>query len=874
MSSRDVSADSYRRQDSIWRRRGHHYSPAKKNQGDNAERNARDRDCDFTYSTESLRSHFWRTDQKPWDDGKAWNAGGRTENPWRPDPAPSNASKKQRRPDPAPSNASEKQRRPDPAPSNASEKQRRPDPAPSNASEKQRRPDPAPSNTSEKQRRPDPAPSNALEKQRRPDPAPSNASEKQRRPDPAPSNASEKQRRPDPATSNASEKQRRPDPATSNASEKQRRPDPAPSDASEKQKKPDPMPSVPGMIPEHIRRSVFVLKDYIGRKDREPIIGLEYILEYKVQVNSDEIKTKYFCEICEMDSGVVPMLDHLCGFKHRKLYCGKEYPYVLKALFSTKEDRAVFMRRMATEIEKEEGTKTYKMDPLIRMVPVMNVKSTEAKQSKRKTRWDSEGDRQKKMKQALDYLDLYKVDSEAQATAVEKLLEKLTADLKFHTDKLKEEALFPAKVARARDVAMSLMRNAVRAWIKPLFPGLRGPMQRIPPLLNSEPPENINLDRSGDHPCWTPNTDFPQKPQGSPFNQKHYYEMAENIWKDQNANPNPEPDIDPTDEDIEFFNKLMALLAVLPDDSPAGQPQTDPELPILKSFLDKMENTPANPPMQFASLSQDMASMENKQLNRMTSSNPTAPMGQSGPNVTMPVSSVANNAGSAERNPLMRLHNSQRIGDQFLPENQNREYIEMGSSSSVMPMDQGTYRRPYMERQPGFPNPSRNDEDFGNKRGMAGKFGNKRRSRFDNPAKPIGYMPNEATREMYADRNSGMYNREWDKSSYSNKRGDRQYEDYVAEENPYSRVSLPPSIQRSEEERFRDGGYHRDLSRDDTRPGYGGRRPFDDPAWVEREGDARFAKRAKLDGDCMTSHNTERGRRRPDDSGSRSKRVL
>lgn len=54
------------------------------------------------------------------------------------------------------------------------------------------------------------------------------------------------------------------------------------------------------------------------------------------------------------------------------------------------------MRRMAVEIEEEDGIKMYKSDPVVRMVPMMNVKSTEAKKSKRKTRWDTEGERQKK----------------------------------------------------------------------------------------------------------------------------------------------------------------------------------------------------------------------------------------------------------------------------------------------------------------------------------------------------------------------------------------------------------------------------------------------------------------------------------------------
>lgn len=178
------------------------------------------------------------------------------------------------------------------------------------------------------------------------------------------SNSREKQKR-----SDSGDKRRSSDSKERAPLDKEKTPDPTTKNVPDIEKKPDPAPvGVPGMVPDHIRRSLTVLQDYINTKEREPLIGLEYILEYHVQVRFDKMDIKYYCEICEMDSSVIPMVDHVCGFKHRKLYVAKEYPYVLKALFKVKEDKAVFMRRIAMEIEQEEGIKMYKTDYLIRMV--------------------------------------------------------------------------------------------------------------------------------------------------------------------------------------------------------------------------------------------------------------------------------------------------------------------------------------------------------------------------------------------------------------------------------------------------------------------------------------------------------------------------
>lgn len=234
---------------------------------------------------------------------------------------------------------------------------------------KDRDPDRSMRNDRERNRRPDTAVIGDRERNRRPDTMLSNDRERNRKRETTSSNDREKDRKAETMPSRkpgVPEKPQIPEPAPSNDQEKQKKPEPAPSNVP---KKPDPPQNlVQGVVPEHIRRSVYLLKDYLPIKEREPIIGLEYILEYRVQIREARVEIKYFCELCEMDSGVVPMLDHLCGFKHRKMFVAKEYPFVLKALFSCKEDRALFMRRMAVEIEEEDGIKMYKSDPVVRMV--------------------------------------------------------------------------------------------------------------------------------------------------------------------------------------------------------------------------------------------------------------------------------------------------------------------------------------------------------------------------------------------------------------------------------------------------------------------------------------------------------------------------
>ncbi|XP_073443913.1 uncharacterized protein [Dendrobates tinctorius] len=212
------------------------------------------------------------------------------------------------------------------------------------------------------------------------------------------------------------------------------------------------------VIPESCGRIIAKLKDYMSRRDREPLIGLEYVLEYNTKTITNQIEPKYFCELCECDLELDPMVEHLAGFGHRKLYLAKEYPYVLKAQSSSKEDPSKFIRRMALEIEREEGTKMYLVDSSIWPDTMMTLRTADRRMRK-KSRWSDEKNDETRMKKALAYLESFEIDSEIEATTVTRLCEKLTANLKFYSTNAMQVALFPSRVAKAQDVAMSLVKN-------------------------------------------------------------------------------------------------------------------------------------------------------------------------------------------------------------------------------------------------------------------------------------------------------------------------------------------------------------------------------------------------------------------------------
>ncbi|XP_040290402.1 uncharacterized protein LOC121002857 isoform X3 [Bufo bufo] len=492
--------------------------------------------------------------------------------------------------------------------------------------------------------------------------------------------------------------------------------------------------SQPGTVPGNSGRNIAKLKDYIARTDREPLIGLEYVLEYCLK-KGNESEIKYFCHLCECDTDVDPMVEHLAGFGHRKLYLAKEYPYVLKAQPSSKEDQSQFIRRMALEIEREEGTKMYMINSSIWTETVMTLRTADKKMRK-KTRWDDNKNDETRMKKALKFLEKFEIESEIEATTVSRLCEKLTANLKFYNTKSKDDALFPARVARAQDVAMALMRNVAKQRLQNQA---QKPKPQVSPQLNTRPPPlqgNANLTHNVGILSGFPGANF-QKfnikqnmpkatpyPQGQqyPFgllNQKQAMQMKEPQQKAENTQLGDSFMKNLSQEDTQFFKKLTALLDVLPQNaSSSDSSQMNSKLLMLKSLIvdqKSAEHEQANQKLmtQIASMVKDTISAQNASLNQqlmmlMSSQNSTA--------MVMQTASLRNNlmgpdgmssAGFVQG--LQSSGNMQSNMNSLMPFNQNIGSQMYGQTGRIGmgPVDQSAYQVPQVDMQ-NFPTSSQN----------------------------------------------------------------------------------------------------------------------------------------------------------------------
>lgn len=340
--------------------------------------------------------------------------------------------------------------------------------------------------------------------------------------------------------------------------------------------------------------------------------------------------------------------------------------------------------------------------------------------------------------------------------------------------------------------------------------------------MPSGPPQPTN-----DNQYWPPNPAFPQRPQG--------------MENPQAAKFSSGPQTEQPPEESKFFKKLKSLLSAVPQNSTQmpDDEQMHSKLMMLKALLsDKrasLQNAQPNQfPLQGAPVMPDWASTEKVFMNQYA-----ANAGQFSQNAMMEMASMVQNA-PANQNSLMQLaallQNRQMNANPMFPENQNiqnQEYFPM-ADSSMMPMDQSAYQQPYMEQQPfmeqqqpGFANIPQSGEGFGFGEPMEGNFGN----------------------------NMGQYN------------------DFTAEQVPYTRVSLSPSKQRAESEKFRDNSFDRNSRREfrsqETRSKQGGQnsRSLDDPARAERERDLPYAKRTRLDNDRMPKERPDRRKRNSDERG-------
>lgn len=127
------------------------------------------------------------------------------------------------------------------------------------------------------------------------------------------------------------------------------------------------------------------------------------------------------------------MIEHLTGQRHRKAYLNKHCPDRGKRTPNeTKEDKATFLRRVAGEIEKEEGLKMYKSEGYERpSVPSLS--------DQRRIKWTGicykpENDPVQR-KKASEYMDFFEITSDTEAAEVIRVALSLSEALKAFCEK-------------------------------------------------------------------------------------------------------------------------------------------------------------------------------------------------------------------------------------------------------------------------------------------------------------------------------------------------------------------------------------------------------------------------------------------------------
>ncbi|XP_056376827.1 uncharacterized protein LOC130273671 [Hyla sarda] len=605
------------------------------------------------------------------------------------------------------------------------------------------------------------------------------------------------------------------------------------------------MISHPEPVFEVSRKDILKLKDYLSRTDREPLIGVEYVLEYRFKTKGNQIVTKYFCELCECDTDVDPMVEHLAGFRHRKQYLEREYPYVLKAQASSKEEKSPFIRRMALEIEREEGTKMYMVDYSVWTETMMTLR-TANKKIRKKTRWDDDRNDQNRMAKALKFLESFEVESELEATTIARLCERLSDNLKMFNNKTKEDSLFPARVARAQDVAMSLMRNAAkqRTYVQNLA------------QLNFKPKISIVLNKGqqalpeNDDSISNMSKVPPQQQFVSTFVPVNNKQGMHRLEHDSAPNM--------SQEDTQFFKRLMSLLEALPQNaSVSDHSEMNSKLLLLKSLLVSQkseERERANQQLmrQVASMVQDTISAQSASLNQqlmmlMTSQNSTA--------MVMQTASLRNNSMQLNDNAIINSAglvpgmqssaNMQMSMNSLMPLNQNlgsQVYGQMGETAP-RPVAMDNYQASRVEMQ-NYPSTSQNYDNVRYDASMERNYLPKGDPFMSQPDGPNKQMPISKTNVGYEPR---VYDKEWDDTYYddpSAQVSESRYGNRTGKQAPYTRVTLSPSSPRKRYDSYDTRG---EIGVEDMRHRHS-LRDYGSSDWDDQD-DMRYTKRARLDAD-------------------------
>ncbi|XP_072910361.1 uncharacterized protein [Hemitrygon akajei] len=85
--------------------------------------------------------------------------------------------------------------------------------------------------------------------------------------------------------------------------------------------------NVPTMDAQHSFGSSVLEKYFRDADIKDPIIGLNYVIEYQTEGTSNPF---FFCELCDCRGGVVSFITHILGFKHKLNYMTKTHPAALQ----------------------------------------------------------------------------------------------------------------------------------------------------------------------------------------------------------------------------------------------------------------------------------------------------------------------------------------------------------------------------------------------------------------------------------------------------------------------------------------------------------------------------------------------------------------
>ncbi|XP_027534975.1 uncharacterized protein LOC113965570 isoform X2 [Neopelma chrysocephalum] len=178
-----------------------------------------------------------------------------------------------------------------------------------------------------------------------------------------------------------------------------------------------------------LTKYITCLKDFMNDPKREePLVGLEHVVEIRFEGRKEP---RYECKLCELNTEMAPMIEHLSGYKHRRAYISKEFPDKMKRRTTdVKECKVSFLKRIAGELEKTEGLKMYEIEGCIR--------PSTSPPSKKKARWEDdykhENDPVRKQK-ALEFLETFHITSDSEATLVVRITQELTEALKAFCEK-------------------------------------------------------------------------------------------------------------------------------------------------------------------------------------------------------------------------------------------------------------------------------------------------------------------------------------------------------------------------------------------------------------------------------------------------------